>query len=579
MLSSAPNGGSSGEFTIAFVNGPIRFNSEEGVLYARLFHIVDTDADGLIGGTEGAAFIRRARLMNDANREIWRLASGGKSLQQLNKDCWFVAMKLVALVQSTGKCQMQSLYSGDFLPLADFQLEQPLDNVLPEQVAPDFERSFKVSVSTPVIVGSGYSRYTQYVIFTKTNCSHFPCTTAQVKRRFSDFEWLHQRLLLHFRGTIIPPLPEKRWAGNMDATFVEERRQALEHFIVRDGFFAACFGFLCSLNRLWLSYKQNEVCSHEKLSQTLELQIVLTASTEGLIAGKELLKVASAAAAYVPTPASVSSLWSSLKDGVFLSTNMQSVEIKTDDDYARIGQYINEYEKRIREVTRCSDIVYAAQRNEGYEMSRFGTYLSALSEHEKQDREMKQLAEVAGDHFETVSNIYQDQLDKLLSMYVSIVRYQAGKVDAVKTVMHNRESAIHEVQQANASMQRNKERFAAARASSGAAASAMRAEQKIASAEDRMNQAKEQVQFIANSLKVETKRMDSGKTANLKTALLSLATLELEYHVQSRAAWEGLRSFLELSDAEVAQSQKRAQAPITYRQPGEKDFGQIVGLL
>ena len=35
-------------------------------------------------------------------------------------------------------------------------------------------------------------------------------------------------------GTIIPPLPEKRWTGNMDATFVEERRQALEYFIVRD---------------------------------------------------------------------------------------------------------------------------------------------------------------------------------------------------------------------------------------------------------------------------------------------------------------------------------------------------------
>ncbi|KAI9919395.1 hypothetical protein PsorP6_017337 [Peronosclerospora sorghi] len=99
--------------------------------------------------------------------------------------------------------------------------------------------------------------------------------------------------------------------------------------------------------------------------------------------------------------------------------------------------------------------------------------------------------------------------------------------------MNNRESAIHEVQQADASMQRNKVRFAAARASSGAAASAMQAEQKIASAEDRMNHAKEQVQFIANSLKVETKRMDSGKTANLKTALLSLATLDLEYHLQS----------------------------------------------
>ncbi|RLN46590.1 hypothetical protein BBJ29_005687 [Phytophthora kernoviae] len=430
-MGRSPSGGG-GEFDIAFVNGPIKFLSDEGILYSRLFHIVDTDADGYIGGTEGAAFIRRARLMNDANREIWRLSSGGKSQEKLNKDCWFVAMKLVALVQSTGKCQMQSLYSGEPLPLADFQLEQPVDNVLPEEATPEFKRSFEVSVSTPVIVGSGYS---------------------SVLQKF-------------------------------------ERISMLRNF------------------------EQNEVCSHEKLSQTLELQIVLTASTE-------------------------------------------------------IGQHIDEYEKRIREVTRCSDIVYAAQRSEGYELSRFGSYLSALSQHEKRDRDMKQLAEVAGDHFETVSNIYQDQVHT----------YQAGKVDAVKTVMSNRESAIHEVQQANASMQRNKERFAAARASSGAAASAMRAEQKMASAEDRMNQAQEQVQFIANSLKVETKRMDTGKTANLKTALLSLANLELDYHVQSRAAWEGLRSFLELSDEEVAASEESARTPVTYRKPGEKDLGQIIGLL
>ncbi|TDH66809.1 hypothetical protein CCR75_000079 [Bremia lactucae] len=531
MRLSTTGNSSGGEFIIAFASGPIKFKSDEGVLYSRLFQIVDTDMDGYIGGKEGAAFIRRANLRNDANREIWRLASGGKSQKKLNKDCWYVAMKLVALVQSTGKCQMQNLHSGYPLPLADFQLEQPVDNVLPDKTTSDGERSFVVSVSTPIIVGSGYSRYTQYVISTKTNCSYFPCTTAQVKRRFSDFEWLQQRLLMHFRGTIIPPLPEKRWTGNMDATFVEERRQALEHFI-------------------------NEVCSHVKLSQTLELQIVLTACTEGLIAGKDLLRVASIAATYVPTSASVSSFWSSLKDGVFLTSNVQQVEIKTDDDYARIGQHIDEYEMRIREVTRCSDIVYAAQRSEGYEMSRFGSYLSALSELEKKDSDMKQLAEIAGDHFETVSNIYQDQ-----------------------TVMHNRESAIYEVQQANASMQRNKERFAAARASSGAAASAMRAEQKIASAEDRMNQAKEQVQFIANSLKVESRRMDTGKAAKFKTALLSLANLELEYHVQSRAAWEGLRSFLALSDEEVAESRHRAQVPITCRRPGEKDMGQIMGLL
>lgn len=64
---------------------------------------------------------------------------------------------------------------------------------------------------------------------------------------------------------------------------------------------------------------------------------------------------------------------------------------------------------------------------------------------------------------------------------VWILNHLGVAVFAEQTVMSNRQSAIHEVQQANASMQRNKERFAAARASSGAAASAMRAEQKMAS--------------------------------------------------------------------------------------------------
>ncbi|GLD95247.1 hypothetical protein PINS_up003891 [Pythium insidiosum] len=207
--------------------------------------------------------------------------------------------------------------------------------------------------------------------------------------------------------------------------------------------------------------------------------------------------------------------------------------------------------------------------------------MSALSAHEKKDEEMRQFAEMTGDLFENVSNLYQDELDKLLAMYVSVIRYQTGKVDAVKTVMNNRESAIQEVQQANASMQRNKERFAAARASSGAAASAMRAEQKMASAEDRMNLAKEQVQFIASSLKVESRRMDTGRAADLKGSLLALASIELEYHVQSRMAWENLIPALNLPDIDVQDSQLKAQRRVSCRRPGEKNegVGQIIGLL
>ncbi|OQS01473.1 hypothetical protein ACHHYP_00764 [Achlya hypogyna] len=554
----AAKGDDVSEFSLNFVGGPIKFRGEEGVFFSKLFHIVDIDGDGFVGGIEGAAFIRRANLPNEANREVWRLASGGKSQDKLGKDSWFVAMKLVALVQSTGKCKLQLLYEASTpLPLPDFHLEGPPDNVLPSP--PDgavHDRHFKILVSSPTVVGTSYNRFTQYIVSSTTDSPLFPVASCQVRRRFSDFEWLHQRLTERFRGTIIPPIPEKRWTGNMDATFVEERRQALEHFI-------------------------NEVCNHEKLSKTFEVQIVLTANNEGLVAGRELLAIQPAVAAYVPKTASVTSLWSSMRDSLFVSTVQQPVEIKTDEDYtkvctsaaatahrAQIGEQIDVYRKRIGELVRCSDVVYSAQRAEGYELSRCGTYFANLAVHERDDVEMSHLMGSTGECFEALSLVYQDQLDKVLANYVSNIRYLAGKVGAVKTVISNREYAIQEVHQASATMHRNKERFAAARASSGAAASAMIAEQKMVSAEDRMNSAKEQVDFIASSLKVETQRLYLGKAAELKQSLLALASTHAEYHATARASWAALLPEVGATASEVAASVERTARPVPFARPG-----------
>lgn len=60
----------------------------------------------------------------------------------------------------------------------------------------------------------------------------------------------------------------------------------------------------------------------------------------------------------------------------------------------QIGEYIEIYEKRISQVKICSDNIYTAQRAEGYEMSRFGSYLSALSAFLKNDPSMQALFQV-----------------------------------------------------------------------------------------------------------------------------------------------------------------------------------------
>jgi len=54
-----------------------------------------------------------------------------------------------------------------------------------------------------------------------------------VLRRFSEFEWLYNQLLENprYKGLIVPPLPKKKYAGNMDNQFIEKRREELENFL------------------------------------------------------------------------------------------------------------------------------------------------------------------------------------------------------------------------------------------------------------------------------------------------------------------------------------------------------------
>ncbi|KAI9295998.1 hypothetical protein K502DRAFT_341295 [Neoconidiobolus thromboides FSU 785] len=54
-----------------------------------------------------------------------------------------------------------------------------------------------------------------------------------VERRFSQFEWLHERLSAKFRALVLPTLPEKQFTGRFSHEFIERRRRQLERYINR----------------------------------------------------------------------------------------------------------------------------------------------------------------------------------------------------------------------------------------------------------------------------------------------------------------------------------------------------------
>ncbi|KAM6970145.1 sorting nexin-1a [Aplochiton taeniatus] len=102
-----------------------------------------------------------------------------------------------------------------------------------------------ISITNPEKVGDGMNAYMAYKVSTQTTLTMFRNKTFTVRRRFSDFLGLYEKLSdKHSQsGFIVPPPPEKSIVGMTkvkvgkedpsSAEFVERRRAALERYLQR----------------------------------------------------------------------------------------------------------------------------------------------------------------------------------------------------------------------------------------------------------------------------------------------------------------------------------------------------------
>ncbi|XP_020493364.2 sorting nexin-1 [Labrus bergylta] len=102
-----------------------------------------------------------------------------------------------------------------------------------------------VAVTNPEKVGDGMNAYMAYKVSTRTSLAMFRSKVFSVRRRYSDFLGLYEKLSVKqsLHGCIIPPPPEKSVVGmtkvkvGMDdpssVEFLERRRAALERYLQR----------------------------------------------------------------------------------------------------------------------------------------------------------------------------------------------------------------------------------------------------------------------------------------------------------------------------------------------------------
>lgn len=122
-------------------------------------------------------------------------------------------------------------------------LNKPLEELEEEESGDTFE--LNIAVTNPEKIGDGMNAYMTYKVSTQTTLPAFHIKTFSVRRRFSDFLGLYEKLSVkhHLMGCIIPPPPQKSVVGMTkvkvgkedpsSAEFVEKRRAALERYLQR----------------------------------------------------------------------------------------------------------------------------------------------------------------------------------------------------------------------------------------------------------------------------------------------------------------------------------------------------------
>uniref|UniRef100_A0A7R9YDR9 PX domain-containing protein n=1 Tax=Pinguiococcus pyrenoidosus TaxID=172671 RepID=A0A7R9YDR9_9STRA len=305
----------------------VLISNDELHQYAIYFDIFEASGTGRLGYENAHLLLRRTGLGVSHRRAVWRLATEllrresatkgpSTSSSTIGLDNWLILCKILALAQcdksAATKCMSPKdimSYSASLLkkiasapeldapssiPLVDFKLDAGPDylpysvasSTGPAQAIQTKVSEPQVSATTPLPFTSALTRTLGtgfglgYVTFLVTSyrvpkgakevekAEATPQKMGVVRRRFSDFEWLHVLLRRRYPGLIMPSLPSKHHPlqlplGSSEDDFTTQRMWALNSYLT-------------------------QLVEHDLIAQSIELQIFLAATEHGLKLAKKV---------------------------------------------------------------------------------------------------------------------------------------------------------------------------------------------------------------------------------------------------------------------------------------------------
>ncbi|XP_057300577.1 sorting nexin-2-like [Hydractinia symbiolongicarpus] len=367
-----------------------------------------------------------------------------------------------------------------------------------------------IKISDPIKIGDGMSAYMSYLVTTQTSMPSFKSSEFSVKRRFSDFLGLSERLnekhlLL---GRIVPPPPDKSVVGmvkvkgskeNQSSTdFVEKRKHALEKYV----------------NRL---ARHKDLCEDSDFKEFLEADELPRAKNTSALSKGGLSRLAKGI-------------------GEAMS-KMTSKIVETDSWFEEKQNQVEALDNQLKKLHTATEMLVTLRKEVSVNTAAFAkscSLLSSAEEHSGLSKALTQLAEVE----EKIEHIQGEQSATDFFGLSECLKEYIGMLAAVKAVFNQRNKVWGNWQSAQTTL--NKKREALAKFEiAGKADKVGPAQEEVKEWERRVEKGEEDFDSISKSIKIEMARFETMRIKDFKELIITYLESLLDVQQQFVTLWEG----------------------------------------
>ncbi|XP_032088766.1 sorting nexin-1-like [Thamnophis elegans] len=376
-----------------------------------------------------------------------------------------------------------------------------------EEQEDQFELS--VGVSDPEKIGDGMNAYVAYKVSTQTTLPMFRNQQFSVKRRFSDFLGLYEKLLEKHaqHGVIVPPPPEKSLIGmtkvkvgkedSSSTEFLEKRRAALERYIQRT----------ISHPTMLQDPDVREFLEKDELPRAFGTQ---TLSGAGLL---KMFNRATDAVSKMTIKMNESDIW--------FEEKLQEVECE---------------EQRLRKLHTVLEMLVTHRKELSLNTSQFAKSLAMLGSSEDNtalSRALSQLAEVE----EKIEQLHQEQANSDFFLLAELLSDYIRLLAAVRGAFDQRMKAWQRWQDAQVTLQKKRETEARL-LWANKPDKLQQAKEEISEWESRVTQYEREFERLSAILRKEVLRFEKEKTKDFRTHVTKYLETLLHSQQQLVKYWD-----------------------------------------